>query len=124
MSEERAVTKDLLIAARKRALRNGYWFKLQPLRRALLEAAIRSSVNEIKSPLVKLLIKEALRELEALARAFLLRALDVGYKVAARRVIQALKWGNKKALSWIRDLSYVFYLGVWNAYTSPIYRIV
>ena len=114
------ITKSYLIAVRKKALRNGYWFKLGPLRRALLEAAIKSAVNEIRSPLVKVLIREALEELEALARAFLLEALDVGYRVAARRVIQALKWGNRKALSWIKDLSYVFYLGVWNAYTSPI----
>ena len=114
------ITKDLLIRARKIALRNGKWYKLHPMERAVLLLSSKI-LTRIKSQVLKEII---IKILEKISRSLLLKwkILQIGLELAKKRVEQAIKLGNYKARDWLRDFAYIWYLGWSYLHTSPIYR--
>ena len=114
------ITRDLLLKAKRKALRNGKWFKLHPIERAVLTLASKV-LTRIKSETLKEVIVKAL---EKISESLLLKwkVLSIGMELARRRVEQAVKLGNYRAKDWLRDFGYIWYLGWSYLFTSPIYK--
>jgi len=110
---EPEITRDLLIRAKRIALRTGKWFRLHPVDRAVLTLSIRV-VSRVRSPALRGVIVRVLNKISD-ALALKLVALRLGYELAKRRVRQAVMLGHSKASEWLRDLSYVWYLGFTHA---------
>ena len=114
---EPEITRDLLIRARRLALRNGRWFRLHPAERAVLTLSCRV-LTRVRSATLKQVI---LKILEKISERLLLawRVVSIGYEVARRRAEQAVKLGYYKALDWLRDFGYIWYLG-WSYISEPL----
>jgi len=114
------ITKEMLLKARKIALRNGKWYKLHPMERAVLTLASKV-LTRVKSKTLKEII---IKTLEKISESLLLKwkVLYIGMQLARRRVEQAIKLGNYKAKDWLKDFGYIWYLGWSYLFTSPIYK--
>jgi len=117
---ELEITKELLIKARKIALRNGRWFKLHPAERTVLFLSCKI-LTKIRSKILKEVI---IKILEKISDSLLLhwKVFIIGYELAKKRVEQAVKLGYYRAKDWLNDFSYIWYLG-WSYMTTPaMYR--
>ena len=108
------VSRRDLVSLRRRALRTGKWFRLNPLKRAALEAAIRA-LQVVRCRVLLDIFRELL-ELVSPERARLERAYEVGLKIARVRVKQALALGYRRAREWLGDRNFIIQLGL--AYLS------
>ena len=97
----------------RRALRNGSWFKLSKLQRALLKVASRV-VKVVKSPTLAEVLKKALLEIEL--NTLKGKALYYG-------LLTALSIGEplNKLLN---RLTYVMMLGINYLNNPPLYRVI
>jgi len=117
---EPEITKNLLIKAKKTALRNGKWFKLHPAERAVISLSCKL-LTKIRSKTLKEII---IKILEKISKSLLLswKIVSIGYEITKKRVEQALKLSHYKAVDWLKDFSYIWYSG-WNYInTPPMYK--
>ena len=105
------VTRALVQRALRRARRLGlYWRVLEPLERAVLEAASRASVEEYRSPRVKRLLAAIIAKIEEYTMRGLV--LKAGLSYALSRGLLALPKAPRALLGALRSkLSYIRYLG-------------
>ena len=116
----RAVRRDEVRAAIKRAMRLGVWFRLDPLKRTVLELAVRA-LDFIKSSIL-IQIFEELLDLIHPNRRLLREAWEIGFKIVRRRVEQALIFGNKKAVEWLKNKKLIMAYGLSYLNTPPFYK--
>ena len=118
--EGREVGRRELIAAIRKAMRLGVWFRLDPLERAALEAASRA-LKVIKHP-VLVYLYEKLLDLIHPSRVLLREAYRMGLKLAEIRIKQALSLGNLELAKKFLKKHVVFALGLSYLNTPEFYR--
>jgi len=120
MNTEYTITQTQIRNALKIALRTGKYFKLNPLERATLYLASRL-VKIVKSQTLKEILLKIFEKISP-KLTLKIKAFIIGLELARKRVEQALMLGYKKALSWLKDINYILYLGFMQLTTPPIYR--
>ena len=105
-------TQDL-IRIKSRALRNRVWYRtLSRVERAIFNLTIKC-VPRIRSQTLQSAVASiAFKITEALENRFLLRAENIGRKLAENLSNIGQKWGNKTASKWKIDRNFSRYLGV------------
>jgi len=96
--------------ALKLALRTGKYFRLCPEERAILWLSARV-VKRVRSEILKKVLLNIFNKINQVLD-LKIRVLVIGYKIAKKRVEQALKLGYSKAEKWIENLEYIQYLGM------------
>ena len=109
----KVINREVIERCIRRALRNGSWFKLSKLQRALLKAASRV-VKVVKSPVLAEALKRVLLEIEL--NTLKGKALYYG-------LLTALSIGEplNKLLN---RLTYVMMLGINYLNNPPLYRVI
>jgi len=117
------LNKSLLIRIKHKAIRLKVWYKLNNIERAIIDLTIKC-VNKIKSIKLKNVILKILNKIkEAIENDFLNKIYENGLKEIIKIIKIAYSWGNKNSLNWIKDKSFIFYLGIKNIYTPNIWKI-
>jgi len=117
------LNKSLLIRIKHKAIRLKVWYKLDNIERAIIDLTIKC-VNKIKSIKLKNVILKILNKIkEAIENDFLNKIYENGLKEIVKIIKIAYSWGNKESLKWIKDKSFIFYLGIKNIYTPNIWKI-
>jgi len=114
------ITKEVLIRAKRIALRSGKWFKLSSVERLVLSLSIKV-VSRVKSKTLKEILMKILDKISS-SLLFKFKILSIGLEIAKKRVEQAIKLGYERARNWIKDINYIWYLGISYINTSPIYK--
>ena len=114
---ELEITRELLIKAKKIALRNGRWFKLHPIEKAVLTLTSRV-VARIRSRVLKKIIINILEKI-SISLIIKFKVLTLGSEIAKKRVKQAIKLGYHKAKDWLEEFDYIWYLG-WSQVNEPV----
>lgn len=106
-------TTSNLANLRKRALRKGLWFRvLNGIERGIVDLTIKLA-KEPKSRQLLATLDSIVRKLaDAIRLGFLYIAETIGKPIAEQRVRAALSWGNKGAIEWLKDRSFVQFLGL------------
>ena len=120
MNRVKTVRKDQLRAAIKNAMKLGVWFKLDPLKRAILEITAKT-LDLVKSKIIIQLFEELL-DLIHPTRKLLREAWEIGLKIVRKRVEQALMLGNKNALKWLKNRKLILAYGLSYLNTPPFYK--
>jgi hypothetical protein len=104
---------ETLSALRRFSLRKRIWYSsLTGVERSIVNLTIKI-VDEIRSPLLAKTIKQVLLKLSnALKSGYMYRFEAAGRPIAERLGEVAFSWGNKAALSWKNDISYIRWLGM------------
>jgi hypothetical protein len=117
------LTNHLLLKIKRKAIRLKVWYKLNNIERAIIDLTIKC-VNKIKSIKLKNVILKILNKIkEAIENDFLNKIYENGLKEIVKIIKIAYSWGNKNSLEWIKDKSFIFYLGIKNIYTPNIWKI-
>ena len=115
------ITKPELAKIKKKAMRQGVWFKLEPLKRLTIDISLKI-LKVIRSSFILNIVDEILDMLNPI-RKFLKEAWDIGSQLVKIRVNQAIMLGNKKAKKWLKDKDYILALGISYLNTPKIYRL-
>jgi len=107
------LTRQSLIKARVRAVRQKVWFKaLSRVERNILDLTIRC-VERVRSRILARIVSNILAKiLKTLEPSFLEAAMRIGREIADEVCGIAEKWGNSNALRWKHDLGFARFLGV------------
>jgi hypothetical protein len=117
------LTNHLLLKIKRKALRLKAWYKLNNIERTIIDLTIKC-VDKIKSIKLKNVILKILNKIkEAIENDFLNKIYENGLKEIIKIIKIAYSWGNKNSLNWIKDKSFIFYLGIKNIYIPNIWRI-
>jgi len=83
------------------------WFKFSLEERSIIDLTIKT-VRIVKSRVLSsILIDIVLKILDLVGNKFLEMIYKIGFNVARRYVLYALRWGNIKAREWIEDDKYI-----------------
>jgi len=117
------LNKSLLIRIKHKAIRLKAWYKLNNIERAIIDLTIKC-VDKVKSIKLKNVILKILNKIkEIFENKFLNKIYENGLKEIIKIIKIAYSWGNKNSLNWIKDKSFIFYLGIKNIYTPNIWKI-
>jgi len=117
------LTNHLLLKIKRKAIRLKAWYKLNNIERAIIDLTIKC-VNKIKSIKLKNIILKILNKIkEIFENDFLNKIYENGLKEIVKIIKIAYSWGNKNSLNWIKDKSFIFYLGIKNIYIPNIWKI-
>ena len=107
------LTRQGLIKARVRAVRQKVWFKaLSRVERSILDLTIRC-VEKVRSRILAKIVSNILAKiLKTLEPSFLEAAMRIGREIADEVCGIAEKLGNVHASRWKYDLGFVRFLGV------------
>ncbi len=107
------LTRQSLIKARVKAVRQKVWFKaLSRVERNILDLTIRC-VEKVRSHILAKIISNILDKiLKTLKPSFLEAAMRIGREIADEVCGIAEKWGNVHASRWKHDSGFVRFLGV------------
>lgn len=113
MIPKRSLNISNLIDVRKKALRQGLWFQaIDSKQRGIVNLTIRY-ISSIKSNILGLTLQNIFLTLvKALRQGFLNKFYCSGQKLAESMSEAAYSWGNKYALNWKYDTSYIICLGM------------
>ena len=110
-----------LILAKKRALRLGLWYKINPHVRTIIDLAIKT-LTVIKSKILIQIYENLLESINPYKKK-LKQAYEIGLKIAKKRIEQALMMGNEKIVEWFKDKRNIICLGLSYLNSPPFYRI-
>jgi len=117
------LTNHLLLKIKRKAIRLKAWYKLDNIERTIIDLTIKC-VDKIKSIKLKNVILKILNKIkEIFENDFLNKIYENGLKEIVKIIKIAYSWGNKNSLNWIKDKSFIFYLGIKNIYIPNIWRI-
>ena len=106
------LNKSLLIRIKHKAIRLKVWYKLNNIERTIIDLTIKC-VNKIKSIKLKNVILKILNKIkEIFENDFLNKIYENGLKEIIKIIKIAYSWGNRNSLNWIKDKSFIFYLGI------------
>ena len=107
------LTRQGLVKARARALRQRTWFKaLSRTERCIVDLTIRC-VERIRSRVLARIVSNIVAKiLKTLKPSFLETAMRLGHKIADEVCEIAVNWGNMSASRWKHDLDFIRFLGV------------
>ena len=117
------IEKKQLIKFKCKAIRAGVWFKaLTRIDRVLIDLAIKVT-QSIRSPSLAKCIVSITRKLEGLLENRLERAMkEIGFPLARKLSLFAMKWGNRRAQEWAEDVGFVKYLAAMKLNEHPLYN--
>ena len=117
------IEKKQLIKFKCKAIRAGVWFKALPrIDRVLIDLAIKVT-QSIRSPSLAKCIVSITRKLEGLLENRLERAMkEIGFPLARKLSLFAMKWGNRRAQEWTEDVGFVRYLAAMKLNEHPLYN--
>lgn len=101
--------KELLKTCKSKAIRGGYWYGLSRMERSFLSLAARLDVRFESLAFLRAIVS-VLKKLQALGATPYSHFLE-GTRLAWAFSEAAVAWGNKQAISWRSDRSYVLFLG-------------
>jgi hypothetical protein len=117
------LTNHLLLKIKHKAIRLKAWYKLNNIERTIIDLTIKC-VDKVKSIKLKNVILKILNKIkEAIENNFLNKIYENGLKEVVKIIKIAYSWGNKNSLKWIKDKSYIFYLGMKNINIPKIWII-
>ena len=117
------LTNHLLLKIKRKAIRLKAWYKLNNIERETINLTIKC-VNKVKSIKLKNIILKILNKIkEIFENDFLNKIYENGLKEIIKIIKIAYSWGNKNSLNWIKDKSFIFYLGIKNIYTPNTWKI-
>jgi hypothetical protein len=117
------LTNHLLLKIKRKAIRLKAWYRLNNIERTIIDLTIKC-VDKIKSKELKNVILKILNKIkEIFENDFLNKIYENGLKEIIKIIKIAYSWGNKNSLNWIKDKSFIFYLGIKNIYIPNIWRI-
>jgi len=106
------LNKTFLLKIKRKALRLKIWYRLNNIERTIIDLTIKC-VYKIKSIKLKNIILKILNKIkEIFENKFLNKIYENGLKEIVKIVKIAYSWGNKNSLNWIKDKSFIFYLGI------------
>src|SRR3989304_1555331 len=105
--------KTQLIKLKLKAIRAGVWFKnLRRIDRALIDLTIKVARRIRSSSLAKSILSIA-KKLEALLESKFVGAIrEIGFPLAHRLSMFAVRWGNNSAQEWRQDVGFARYLAI------------
>ena len=117
------LTKGMLAKIRMRAIRRGIWFRvLNRLERAGIDLTIRV-VEKVRSSVLTKMLTSIVKKLSEAMESKVARMMrEVGCSLAQKMSLIAQKWGNKSAVKWAADSSFIRYLAVTHMNTSPMFN--
>jgi len=117
------IEKKQLIKFKCKAIRAGMWFKALPrIDRVLIDLAIKVT-QSIRSQSLAKCIMSITRKLEGLLENRLERAMkEIGFPMARKLSLFAMKWGNSRAQEWTEDVGFVRYLAAMKLNEHPLYN--
>ena len=117
------IEKKQLIKFKCKAIRAGVWVKALPrIDRRLIDLAIKVT-QSIRSPSLAKCIVSITRKLEGLLENRLERAMkEIGFPLARKLSLFAMKWGNSRAQEWAEDVGFVRYLAAMKLNEHPLYN--
>jgi len=117
------LTPNRLLFLKQRALRKRVWFRiLDRAERAIVDLTIRT-VKEIRSfTLKEMLMTISKKLMEAMESHILKLTETVGRPLAQKIAKLAFSWGNRGALKWLKDSSFIRYLTVVEINTPVLFK--
>lgn len=117
------LTPTKLMFLKQRALRKRVWFRiLDRAERAIVDLTIRT-VKEIRSfTLKEMLMTISKKLMEAMESHILKLTETVGRPLAQKIAKLAFSWGNRGALKWLKDSSFIRYLTVVEINTPVLFK--
>jgi hypothetical protein len=113
-----------LLRVRRKALRNGVWFKvLDSVERAILNLVPRCVETPRSAKLIDALAKIIVKINDALKSQVHDLISRVGRPLAKRLSRIALNWGHKTAVEWALDEGFWKYLAIVNMNNIPGFRV-
>ncbi len=107
-----ALSRQVLVALRTRALRRGVWFRvLSRIERGLVDLTIRW-VDRVRSGRLARVLLEILEKLVLALEPRMVRAMGSGRVLALRLSEMAVAWGSMSAYRWRFDESFQKALGM------------
>ena len=117
------LNKSFLLKIKRKAIRLKIWYRLNNIERAIIDLTIKC-VNKIKSIKLKNIILNILNKIkEAIENNFLNKIYEIGLKEIVKIIKIAYSWGNRNSLNWIKDKSFIFYLGIKKMNIPNIWKI-
>lgn len=121
LNERRALLmRSEILKIKARALRRGVWFRiLTRVERACVDLSIMV-VERVRSRLLHKVLTSILKKLEAAMESRVRRLMrEIGQNLASKLSQIAQNWGNKSAVRWAEDSSFVRYLTIIYMNKSP-----
>jgi hypothetical protein len=117
------IDKKQLIKFKCKAIRAGVWFKaLHRIDRVLIDLAIKVT-QSIRSPSLGKCILSITMKLEDLLENRLTRAMkEIGFPLAHKLSLFAIKWGNSRAQKWTEDVGFAKYLAAMKLNEHSLYN--
>ena len=115
--------REELAKLKAKALRHGIWFKaLTMAERALIDLTIRV-VEKVQGFLLTRLLTVLVKKLLDAMEGEVARAVrTIGTPLAERLAEVAISWGNKYAIHWSKDKSFIRYLAVTYINTPAMFK--
>ena len=115
---------ETLSVLRTKTLRKKLWFCTLTYEERVLAGLIIKHIKIVKNTILATVIARILGKLvHAIMHSFLNNIENLGRAVARTMVQGAYSCGNKDALTWVKDLDYIRYLG-FMAYYNPTRRFL
>ena len=98
---------------RTRAMRSGVWFRaLSRIDRVLLELTMKVARSVRSSNLARCILTVASKLESALESKVARFFREFGHAIAYKLCVVAMRWGNKYAVDWMKDLGFARYWAV------------
>jgi len=110
-------TGQFLSRVRSKAIRRGVWFRaLDTLERGILTLASHV-VDRVESVVLGVEIVKILKKLnDAMKSEFTKWMEQYGFIKVKKLAAQAMEWGNRDAIQWISEVSYIEYVTMLESY--------
>lgn len=117
------LTTTKLMFLRQRALRKGVWFKiLDRAERAIVDLTIQTVKKVRSSTLKEILMTISEKLVEAIESQVVKFTEIIGRPLAQKIARLAFSWGNRRAMKWSKDSSFIRYLTIMEINTPRIFK--
>jgi len=117
------LTPTKLMCLKQKALRKRIWFKtLDRAERAIVDLTIRT-VKEVRSSMLKGILMTISEKLMEAMKSYVSTLTEtIGLPLAQKIARVAFSWGNRGALKWSKDSSFIRYLTIIEINTPIIFK--
>lgn len=117
------LTTTKLMFLRQRALRKRVWFKiLDRAERAIVDLTIQTVKKVRSSTLKEILMTISEKLMEAIESQVVKFTEIIGRPLAQKIARLAFSWGNRRAMKWSKDSSFIRYLTIMEINTPRIFK--
>jgi len=107
------LSRNEILRVKSRALRKGVWYRvLNRVERACIDLVIKV-VERVRSRLLTKVLFSVVKKLDEAMESQVRRLVrEIGGTIASKLSLIAQNWGNKSAMGWAKDASFLQYLAV------------